>query len=403
MARVMSITTREFLDSSTLAREHIDRFLDAAAHNRNVFDPELGYICKDSVLKDGIDDSHTIYRYGEFGERLTLNFADHPCRINTYGDSFTQCDQVSDGETWQEYLAAHLGEPIRNFGVGGHGVYQAYRRMCREEKTKASAKYLVLNIYSDDHFRSIYRWRMLHLPGSSQLFQKSALSDTTAFLFNANPWAHVRLNPQTAEFEECENPYPTPESLYYLCDSEHIYQTFKDDFDVQARLAQQGATDLNLEVLQAMADALEISTDFNSPEATSATALSLLQACALRSSMYIVDRARAFAAAEEKVFMVLLSYPATDIINACHGRLRFDQIFVDYLNEKKVRFFDSLRAHVEDFKLFDCSPEEYAHRYYIGHYNPAGNHFFAFAVKDAIVEWLTPKPPTYREEGPSLQ
>ena len=304
----MSITTREFLEASTLTREHIDRFLDAGAHNCNAFDPELGYICKNSVLKDGIDESHTISRYGVFGERLTLNFADQPCRINTYGDSFTQCDQVSDGETWQEYLAAHLGEPIRNFGVGGHGVYQAYRRMRREEKTNASAKYLVLNIFSDDHFRSIYKWRMLHLPGSSQLFQRSALSETTAFLFNANPWAHVRLNPETAKFEECENPYPTPESLYYLCDSEHIYQTFKDDFDVQARLAQQGATDLNLEVLQTNADALEISTDFSSPEATSATARSLLQKCALHSSMYIVDKARAFAAADAKEFMVLLSY-----------------------------------------------------------------------------------------------
>ena len=26
-------------------------------------------------------------------------FADRPCRVNTYGDSFTHCDQVSDGET----------------------------------------------------------------------------------------------------------------------------------------------------------------------------------------------------------------------------------------------------------------------------------------------------------------
>ncbi len=399
----MSITTREFLEASTLTREHIDRFLDAGAHNCNAFDPELGYICKNSVLKDGIDESHTISRYGVFGERLTLNFADQPCRINTYGDSFTQCDQVSDGETWQEYLAAHLGEPIRNFGVGGHGVYQAYRRMRREEKTNASAKYLVLNIFSDDHFRSIYKWRMLHLPGSSQLFQRSALSETTAFLFNANPWAHVRLNPETAKFEECENPYPTPESLYYLCDSEHIYQTFKDDFDVQARLAQQGATDLNLEVLQTNADALEISTDFSSPEATSATARSLLQKCALHSSMYIVDKARAFAAADAKEFMVLLSYPAPDVIHACQERQRFDQILINYLNEKEFRFFDSLQAHVEDFKHFHCSPEEYVDRYYIGHYNPRGNHFFAFTVKDAIVEWLTPKPPTYREQGPSLQ
>ena len=46
------------------------------------------------------------------------------------------------------------------------------------------------------------------------------------------------------------------------------------------------------------------------------------------------------------------------------------------------------------------SAEEYCHRYYIdgygGHYNPAGNHFFAFAIKDALVEWLEPKPLTYQ-------
>ena len=66
-------------------------------------------------------------------------YAGRPCRINTYGDSFTQCHQVSDAETWQEYLAGHLGEPIRNFGMGGYGVYQAYRRMVREEQTDQGA------------------------------------------------------------------------------------------------------------------------------------------------------------------------------------------------------------------------------------------------------------------------
>jgi hypothetical protein len=49
---------------------------------------------------------------------------------------FHACHQVSDNETWQEYLAGHLGEPIRNFGMGGFGVYQAYRRMIREEQTE---------------------------------------------------------------------------------------------------------------------------------------------------------------------------------------------------------------------------------------------------------------------------
>ena len=47
------------------------------------------------------------------------------------GDSFTHCDQVSDGETWQEFLASHIREPVKNFGVGGYSVFQAVKRMER--------------------------------------------------------------------------------------------------------------------------------------------------------------------------------------------------------------------------------------------------------------------------------
>ena len=101
--------------------------------------------------------------------------------------------------------------------------------------------------------------------------------------------------------------------------------------------------------------------------------------------------------------MVLLSYSANDVIHACYNRPRFDRIFVDYLNEQGFLTFDSLHAHVEEFKQFNCSPEEYAQRYYTGHYNPRGNHFFAFEIKDTLVQWLDPSPPTYREEGPSPQ
>jgi hypothetical protein len=43
--------------------------------------------------------------------------------------------------------------------------------------------------------------------------------------------------------------------------------------------------------------------------------------------------------------------------------------------------------------------EDYLKRYFIGHYSPAGNHFFAFSLKSIVVDWLDPKPLTYREDG----
>ena len=399
----MTITTREFLSQATLTREMVDRFLNPEAKNWTAFDAELGYKLRNSVVKDGVDRSYTITRIRPSGARTMLNFAEQPCRINTYGNSFTQCQQVSDGESWQEYLAAHLGEPIRNFGVGGYGVFQAYRRMLRQEGTESSAEYTILNIFSNDHFRSIYKWRWLPKFEFGRELYKTVSLDPETWMFFGNPWSHLRLSPVTGKFEERENPYPTPDSLYLLCDKDHVYEAFRDDFEVQVILAELHATDINTRVLQEMAEVLEMPTDFSSPEAMSKTALALLESSALRSSMYVVDKAGDFARAEGKKLMVLLSFSSQHVIDACKGLPRFDQVFVDYLKETGLVFVDALDKHVEDYRLFSCSPEEYVRRYYVGHYSPAGNHFFAFAVKDTIVDWLEPKPPAYDfEKGPSL-
>jgi hypothetical protein len=39
-------------------------------------------------------------------------------------------------------------------------------------------------------------------------------------------------------------------------------------------------------------------------------------------------------------------------------------------------------------------------QYFIGHYNPRGNHFFAYSIKQKVVEWLDPRPITYRQSEP---
>ncbi|MDP7132956.1 MAG: hypothetical protein QF437_20845 [Planctomycetota bacterium] len=388
------MTLRELLEESVISREMIDRFLDPDAPVWAKFDPELGYLLKDCVLKDGVDECYTLSHYASGGERMMINHADQPCRMNTYGNSFTQCHQVSDGETWQEYLAAHLGEPIRNYGIGGFGVYQAYLRMLREEATVSSAENMMLNIYSDDHYRSIYPWRGIHM--------RSYYQNMNPKMFHANPWAHVRLNPESGKFEEVVNQYSTPESLYQLCEKEHVYETFKDEFTLNARAAQRGVKDAQTDILQEVADAFGRPTDFSNPDATAKTAQDLLTYCGLASSVFVVEKATAFAEEHGKKLIILLSYASPYTQTACEGNPRFDQWFVDALAEKGHLFVDSLAKHVEDFQSFRCTPEEYIRRYYIGHYNPLGNHFFAFAIEDAVVDWLAPKPRAYAEGEPPL-
>ena len=73
-----------------------------------------------------------------------------------------------------------------------------------------------------------------------------------------------------------------------------------------------------------------------------------------------------------------------------------DQCVLDFLEDRGLPYVDGLAKHVEDFQDFSVVPADYPNRYYIGHYGPRGNHFFAFAIKNALVKWLDPKPPTYQ-------
>src|SRR5262249_10198057 len=151
------------------------------------------------------------YRYDRTGARRTIAHADKACRINTYGNSFTSCEQVSDGETWQEILAAHLGEPIRNFGTGAYSVYLAYLRMKREEK-RWPAKYIIFNIYDDDHYRNLLPWQRPRFG-----VNRKSIGPTTPY---------ISVNPGAGEFVEHPNPCPQAEALYDLCDEEGALRMF---------------------------------------------------------------------------------------------------------------------------------------------------------------------------------
>lgn len=381
---------RAFLTQRVASREVIDSFLDPTKPLWAKYDPELGYLLRTSAMRDGMDGALSFYAYSPTGERRMVNWADRRCRINTYGDSFTQCHQVSDGESWQEYLAAHFGEPIRNYGVGGFGVYQAYRRMLREEATANGAEWIVLNIYDDDHRRSLMGCRLLMMGGFGGSFGRGPM-------FHGTPWVHLRLDPESGQFQERESACPTPESLYKLCDADFVYETFREDFSVQMAVAQQHGVFSRPEQVKKLCQLMRVDGDLSNPDQCRKIATELRERVAFASSLFVLDKAAEFCRQHNKKLLVLLSYSAPSVLAACDGKPRFDQSFVDALKEKKIPFVDSLEKHVEEFRTFRLSPQEYVKRYYIGHYNPKGNHFFAFAVKDAVVGWLAPKPPAYRK------
>lgn len=402
----MTLHLREFLTAATYRREAVDRFLDPSAHNWAQFDPELGYTLRTSSFADGLEGCRTVQTYETGGWRRMIQFADRPCRIHTYGDSFTQGAQVSDGETWQEVLAAHLCEPIRNFGVGGFGVHQAIRRLRRHESSGSEASHLVLTLWGDDHIRSINAWRWL-------TYCRDWNRPRFDHLFHSNPWDYARLDPTSRELMEVPGQFTRPEDLYRLTDPEFVFEHFGKDPIVRllADLESPDHMDRDNVVRLAEVAGMKEDLDFSTSEARFRTAWKAYNTYGVAVSMRLLERLREDLEVLGKKLFVVLAYPASTVAEVCQGIPRDQGSYPDwhpielrnYLGRMGLPYLDLLNAHVADFQTMRLSPDQYTSRYYIGHYSPTGNHFFAHALRERLKDWLDPPPPAYRslevEEG----
>jgi hypothetical protein len=389
----------EFLRDAVLSDEEVGRFLDPRAPKWARFDPELGYVPNDCRVPDGVDGAITSYSYGSQGERRTINYASAPCRMASYGDSFTQCHQVSDGETWQEVLAAHIGEPIRNFGVGGYGVYQAYRRLQRTEfAPTGGAEYILFNVYDDDHYRNLDAYRLLRLGRSWRDYDQSL----TTSMFHANPWAHVRFDLVTSALVHVPNDLASPESLYQLCDPDYLITRFEKDFVVNLLVARRTGEFHFLREYEQLASALDVPLSLATPLEARRSADRLYSAMAFRSSLIILQDLQRDLVERGKKLLVLLSYSEPAVRKALTDSSRDDETFLRHMKQSGFALVDALSCHVTDYGAFALNPADYVARLFNGHYTPAGNLFFAFAIKGAVVEWLAPPPPAYRDRETSF-
>lgn len=385
----------QFLAGAAVPRKTIDRFLDASEPTWAQFDPEVGYTLGRYLPRDGLDGSWTISTAQENGQRTPWLYTDRVCRLNTYGDSFTQCHQVSDGETWQEYLAAHLGEPVRNFGMGGFGVNQAYRRMRRVEAGDLGADYAILYVWGDDHCRSVMRCR--------HAATYRVWEDFDGRMFHGNFWANVELDLDQGEFVERESLLPSREALYRMCQPDFMVEALRDDLMVMLYAMERFDVEGDLPLLARLADQLGVvGIDTTDADHRMASIRQLKLAYGFAASRYLVQQVRGFLDGLGKQLLICLLCPtATDQV--LRGEPRYDQAFADHLADEGYRVFDMNEIHREDYKAFDLSVDDYRRRYWIGHYSPAGNHFFAYHLKNRIVDWFDPKPRTYRggEMAPS--
>lgn len=388
-----TITLEDHIRAHVASREEVRVFLNEMSWAQ--FDPDVGYILDNYMPRDGLDDSSTFSTVRADGARTSFMYTDKPCRINTYGNSFTQCHQVSDGETWQEYLAAHLGEPVRNYGMGGFGVYQAYRRMLREEQTDNAAPYVLLYIWGNDHIRSLFRCRYMALASWNRT-QKA--KEGVGRMFHGNFWSNIEMDLDSGKFHEHSSRISQRQDLYRMTDPDWMVENLKDDLGLEMDLYARGAINVIGPVrLKQLNRHLKKQLDLAAEPLPRQTVAELLDAYSFAATKTIAQKAQAFANANDKQLMIILFDPYRTLRPMLDGKPRYDQEIADFLADNGFRVFDMNLVHQEDYKAFNLSVGDYFRRYFIGHYSPAGNHFFAYALKDQLVDWLDPKPLPYRD------
>ncbi len=377
---------KAYLHSIMPTREMVDHFIrrhDAATdipqnlsgimcnNAKSTYDAELGWLLCDGVRHSGVDGSREFYAYEADGARRVVHFADRPARLHTYGNSFTHCDQVSDGETWQEYLAAHLQEPLRNYGIGGYSVYQAYRRL-RLVEERHPAEYIILNVWDDDHYRNLDAWRSIRMGRQGRF-----------------TLPHLRVDLEKQTCVEVENICPQAADLYRLCDPDWVWETFKDDPVLKTVMASKRLGDA-----RTAAAALGAAELANSD--SDALVYQAQTEAALLATRYATEKTATFCAERGKKLLILLSFSAGSVAQALNDEPLFDQTFVDWLTASNYNWFDLRQAFRQDYARFNGTVDDYLAPFYIGHHTPRGNFFFAWALKDKLVEWLDPRPPPYR-------
>ena len=131
--------------------------------------------------------------------------------LSAFGDSFTHCNEVSDNETWEEYLSLLAGKNVYNFGVGGYGPDQAYLNFI-QTYPRIRTPIVTFGLVDDDINRlvNVYRPFLDHrqvLPFTKPRFE---LRDGRLVLFS--------------------NPISSREQLSLLCGKEFIATIGKSDY-----------------------------------------------------------------------------------------------------------------------------------------------------------------------------
>lgn len=124
------------------------------------FDSELGWERQANQQKiNELNNKKYRRTTDEYGSRICpVGRSETGIKIATFGDSFCECRQVDDTETFQYYLSKSLDCHVSNYGVGNYGLDQALLRMKRRLE-QDQADYVVLAVTSTTIARIVSVWK----------------------------------------------------------------------------------------------------------------------------------------------------------------------------------------------------------------------------------------------------
>jgi hypothetical protein len=185
--------------------------------------------------------------------------------------------------------------------------------------------------------------------------------------------------------------------LYKMTDQDWMYNNLKDNLALQALLFVQGYTsDFDTIKIKKLAGWLKYDLDINDKENLVRNMEILLDKFGYEANIFILKKVKAFAQKNNKNLLVVVFDPYKVMSALMMDQPRIDTKMIDFLKTEGFNYFDMNIVHAEDFKKGNLSMQDYYRKYFVGHYDPAGNMFFAFSIKNTLVSWLNPKPVTYQ-------
>ena len=138
----------------------------------NTYNNEIRYEKKKQILT-----KYSIDNIGNRGKKIfSKNFSNY---ISSYGDSLCFCRYVNDDKTWQHNLSKLKKKNVKNFGVGNHGLDQAFLKFKRNFKNKIDRPKKVIFLFGPETIRrNVSLWKHYYEFGNY-------LNSKPAFLFNS--------------------------------------------------------------------------------------------------------------------------------------------------------------------------------------------------------------------------